>query len=439
MNTIVTLALVGFALLAVWLALEPVARLRTRRYFSRLKLRVLHPQRYALVNAVFAGGEGEVIGQRGNANTPERGQEIDMREKILELEPDASPFLILSKKAESEAAINYKYSWWEDKLNVRFDACGEEVEPAVTKIKVGNALMWAADDLIYNTRTGETMRVTGTEGEKVVVVRGVGSTAVKTKVEDEFLRVGSAAQQGALDKPARSKNPVEIVNYTQIFREPIDETNTRRATKDRTKPRDWARMRNKAGIEHAKDIEYAAMLGHPSDDKTGSQPRSTTGGFNHYATQNVTDAGGELTEPELWLGLTPAFRYGSSKKLGLLAQNVANIITNFPRSKAITTDPDPSKTYGIHMVQMITPLGKVLNLVVHYLLEGKELGKQMWIVDLANVGYRYLAGEEENRDTHIKPNIQANGQDGRKDEYLTECGFVYGQALTHGKFVNIEK
>ncbi len=397
---------------------------------------VRNPDHARLFAFTFAGGE-EVIGQRGNANTPERGQEIDMRETIMELEPDASPLLILSKRAESEPAINYKFSWWEDKLNARFDAAAEEVNSAATKVKVANAALWAADDLAFNTRTSETVRVTAIEGEKIVIVRGVGSTAATIKSEDELLRVGSAAQQGALDKPARSKNPVEIVNYTQIFREPVDETATRRATRDRTKPRDWNRMLNHAGIEHAKDIEYASMWGHPSNDLTGSQPRATTGGFNHFATQNITDVGGEMTETEWWNALTPAFRFGSSKKLALLSQQAASIITAYPRSKSLTTNPDPEATYGIHMVQMITPHGKMLNLVTHYLLEGKEGSKQVWIIDLSNVGYRYLNGEDENRDTHIKHNIQAPGQDGEKDEYLTECGFVFGQALTHGKIVNI--
>lgn len=398
---------------------------------SRLALRPASPVSYR--DYRFAGGE-EVVGQRGNANTPERGQVIDMREQIMELEPTSTPFLILSKKAESETTQNYKYSWWEDKLNQRFDAAAEVAEPAVTKIKVGIATMWGADDLIYVTRTGETLRVTGTEGEKVVVVRGVGSTAAKIENEDELLRIGSAAMQGALDKPARSKNPVEITNYTQIFRDPIDETRTRMETADRTKPRDWNRMTNHAGIEHAKDIEYAAMLGHPSNDLTGSQPRSTTGGFAHYATQNVYDAGGEITESELWNALSPAFRYGSATKLGLLSQGVTNIIAKFPQSKSMLTSPsDPSMTYGIAVVQLITPLGKRLNLVTHWLMEGKQLSKQMWIVDQANLGYRYFGAA----DTHIKHNIQAPGQDGQKDEYLTECGFVYGQPLTHAKIVNI--
>lgn len=402
---------------------------------ARLALRPASPVSFR--DYRFAGGE-EVVGQRGNANTPERGQVIDMREKIMELEPDSTPFLILSKKAETESAQNYKYSWWEDKLNQRFDKAGEEVNAAATKVKVGLPTMWAADDLAYITRTGETVRVTATEGEKIVMVRGIGSTAAIILAEDEILRIGSAAQQGALDKPARSKNPVEIVNYTQIFRDPIDETRTRMQTTDRTQPRDWNRQVNHTGIEHAKDIEYAFMLGHPSNDLTGSQPRSTTGGFNHYATQNVYDAGGEITEAEWWNALIPAFRYGSSTKLGLLSQQVHSIITKFPQSKSVITTPsDPSMTYGITMVQMITPLGKRLNLVTHLMLEGKELSKQAWVVDLANVGYRYLSGNGESADTHIKHNIQAPGQDGQKDEYLTECGAVYGQPLTHAKIVNI--
>jgi hypothetical protein len=402
---------------------------------ARLALRPVTPLSY--VDVRFAGGE-EVIGQRGNANTPERGQVIDMREQIMELEPDSTPFLILSKKAESEAALNYKFSWWEDKLDARFDAAGEAAEAATTKVKVGIPTMWGADDLAYVTRTGETLRVIKVEGEKIEVVRGVGSTAAKIEAEDELLQIGSAAMQGTLSKPARSKNPVEITNYTQIFRRPIDETRTRMQTSDRTKPRDWNRMVNHAGIEHAKDIEYASMVGHPSNDLTGSQPRSTTGGFNHYANQNITDVGGEVTESEWWNAMIPAFRYGSPTKLGLLSQQVHTIITKFPQSKSVITQPsDPSMTYGISMVQMITPLGKRLNLVTHWLFEGKQLSKQAWVVDLANVGYRYLAGNGESADTHIKHNIQAPDQDGQKDEYLTECGFVYGQPLTHSKIVNI--
>lgn len=384
----------------------------------------------------FAGGE-ETTGQRSTGNTPAGIQELDMREAILELEPDSTPLLILSKKAESTATVNPKFTWWEDKLNARFDKITEEKAANATEIPVSTSTMWGADDTLYVPRTGEMMRVTSAPTGKVVVVRGIGSTAAIVKANDEIMRLGSAAQEGAADKAARGKNPIELSNYTQIFREPVDATRTFLQTKNRTRPRDWDRQVNHAGIEHGKDIEYAAMLGTPSIDNTGTNPRRTTGGFNQAATQNITDVGGEMTEIEFWNALTPAFRYGSRSKLGLCSSTASAILTQYPRSKVIVTQPDASLTYGIHMVQMITPHGKILNLVTHWLMEGVELSKQIWIIDLANIEYKYLAGDEGSADTHIRHNIQSPGVDGKKDEYLTECGFVFGEALSHGKVIGI--
>lgn len=389
--------------------------------------------RARLFSATFAGGAEKVTGQRSTGNVETGILETDMRETIMELEPDAAPLLILSKKASPEAAINPKFEWFEDKLNARFDTLTAEKTSGETTLPVATEAIWAADDLMYNARTAELVRVVSMAGANATVIRGVGSTAATIKTTDELIRVGSAAEEGAADKAARSRNPTKVENYCQIFREPIDMTATALATQNRTSPRDWARATNHAGIEHAKDIEYAAMLGRPSVNTSGTNPRRTTGGFNYFATQNITDVGGEMTEAEFWNGTTPAFRYGSQTKLLLVSATIANIITNYPRSKAIVTDPDRSKTYGIHVVQMVTPTGKVLNVVTHWLFEGTELSKQAWIVDLTNVGYKYLNGGEGNRDTHIRHEIQAPGVDGKKDEYLTECGFYYGLALTHGK------
>ena len=397
---------------------------------------VRSPHRARLLAATFAGGE-VITGQMGTGNVAAGTIETDMRERIMELEPDSTPLLILSKKASPETAINPKYSWWEDKLNARFDTVSAESNSGDTTLEMSTIELWAADDLIYNTRTAEVVRVVSVAESVATAVRGVGSTAAVIKTTDELIRIGSAAQEGALDKPARSKNPTEIYNYTQVFREPVDETGTMLATANRTTPRTWDRAMNHAGIEHGKDIEYAAMLGKPSINTSGSHPRRTTGGFNHFATQNITDVGGEMTETEFWNATTPAFRYGSKVKLALCSATAASIITQYPRSKVIVEQPNASLTYGIHLVQLITPHGKVLNVVTHWLLEGTELSKQIWIVDLMNVGYKYLNGGEGNRDTHIRHNIQTAGQDGKKDEYLTECGFVYGQALTHGKITGI--
>jgi hypothetical protein len=393
-------------------------------------------ERARLFGAVLAGGAETVAGQRSTGNVAEGILEVDMRDQIMELEPDSSPLLILSKQASPEAAINPKYNWFEDRLNARFDTLTEEKNSSATTLPVTTETLWAADDLVYNVRTAELIRVASRSGANVTVVRAVGSTGATIKASDELIRTGSAAEEGAADKAARSRNPTEVINYTQIFREPVDATGTFLASKNRTKPRDWDRAMHHAGIEHAKDIEYAAMSGRPSVNTSGTNPRRTTGGFNYFATQNITDVGGEMTETEFWNALTPAFRYGSQKKLLAASTSFISIITGYPRSKVIVSQPDPSLTYGIHVTQLITPLGKILNVVAHYLMEGTELSKQGWIIDLANIGYKYLNGDEGNRDTHIRPDIQAPGVDGKKDEYLTECGFVFAEALTHGKVVN---
>jgi hypothetical protein len=58
---------------------------------------------------------------------------------------------------------------------------------------------------------------------------------------------------------------------------------------DNTSPHEWARQAAQKGVEHLKEIEYALLFGHPSEDLTGSQPRRTTGGARHFITTNVTD------------------------------------------------------------------------------------------------------------------------------------------------------
>jgi len=87
-------------------------------------------------------------------------------------------------------------------------------------------------------------------------------------------------------------------------------------------------------------------------------------------------------------------------------------------------------------MQIVSPHGN-LNLVTHWLLEGTVFANQIWVADLANVGYRYLHGDNGSRDTKVRQEIQAPGADSRKDEYLTECGFKFAQPLTHGKLINI--
>jgi hypothetical protein len=52
-------------------------------------------------------------------------------------------------------------------------------------------------------------------------------------------------------------------------------------------------------------------------------------------------------------------------------------------------------------------------------------------VDLANVAYRPLVGNGNNRDTVIMTNVQANDSDSRQDMILTEAGLEIALPETH--------
>jgi hypothetical protein len=409
-------------------------RVAPSQFFSALR----DPKLARLMAAPITGGD-DVAGARGTGNAPDGLLQVDMGERILELEPDSTPLLIFTKRAAKRQVVNPRFTWWEDELRTRFDTITEALADGVdTTIIVANVGIWAADDLGFLTATNEVFRVVSVNSgtSTLTVVRGVGGGAAAAADNAEVINIGSAAEEGSLDKPARSGNPAEIANYTQIFRTPVDTTGTRRSTADRTMPHDNVRAKNKAGIEHAKDIEYAAMLGRPSINTSGTHPRRTTGGFDHFATENVTDVSGAMTEAEFFAALRTPYRYGQKNKLGIAAPLPIEIITAYARTRIQVQNPNPDLTYGVRVTQVITGQG-VLNLVTHWLLEGERLGEEVWIVDLQNVGYRYLHGENGSRETHIRNDIHDPGYDGKKDEYLTECGFVFGQPDTHGKITGI--
>lgn len=386
----------------------------------------------------FAGAD-DVEGARGTANTGTNVLEPDYEANVAELEPNANPLLQLSKRMNKENSIQVKFNWFEKNPAARFDAInnGAGYTSGNTALVVDNGAQWHADDIIRVTRTGENLRVVSVATNTVTVIRAIGSTAAALLDNDELLSIGSAAQQGALSNTPHSNNLTEVFNYTQIFRRSVESTGTRMSSKDRTTPADWDRVLNEEGREYAKSIEYSAMFGHPALDTSGAQPRSYTGGWEHYCTQNASDVGGTMTEAELFASLRAPFRYTiGSTKLALAAMLPVDIVNAFPRGKLELIQADNDSTYGLKLQQLVTPHG-MLNFVTHPLMEGSVYANQIWIVDVPSLGYRYLHGANGSRETGVRENIQARDLDGRRDEYLGECGFVFKNPLKHGKILNI--
>ncbi len=364
---------------------------------------------------------------------------IEMGDQIDLLEPSAQPLAVFTRKAGKSATVAPKYSWLTDKSRARFTAInnGAGYSNSATSIDVDSAASIASFDTILNTRTGELMRVTNVSSNTLTVVRGVGNggTGVAMLDNDEILIVASAQPENDRAKAPRSNNPQKISNCTQIFREPFAESGTMSATGNQVNPLDWNLQARKSGIEHAKDIEYALLLGRKDFATVSGAELRTTGGIVQQIVTNQTDAGGTLTEDEWNAFLFTAMRYNSAKKALLLASGaVVMALNKFPASKQITRNDE--KTYGMDVTQWQSPFGTVAS-VYHPLLEGSKYGGYALCIDLDQVGYRYLAANGVSRDTKVFPNRQENDRDGRMSEYLTECGGEWGNEVRHALLTGV--
>ena len=379
-----------------------------------------------------------VSGQRATNTQGADQRAIDMKDKILLLEPDAAPLTVITKNIGRDKTVDPKFKWMEDELEPRWDAVnnGAGYASGATAIVVDNAAYFRVKNTVYVPRTGELMRVTAvnTGTNTLTVTRGVGGVGAAALVDNDELLIANTSQpEGDASLTPRSRNPVTVFNYTQIFRNGWSMTETARHSKQEG-GNDWNHQAMKKGIEHKKDIEYAIMVGRPSEDTSSGNAERTTGGFKHFVTTNITDAAGQLTETEFFTALRPMFRYGAKEKWGVTSALVVDVLNTFPRGKLEVRQGE--KTFGLRVMQYISPHG-TLNIVTHWLLEGGTLGGQMWVIDTDVVKWRFLAGANGSRDTHIRKEIQNRNVDGREDEYLTEAGLEFGLEKRHGQIVGV--
>jgi hypothetical protein len=249
--------------------------------------------------------------------------------------------------------------------------------------------------------------------------------------DDELYILSSAAMEGDVSKQARSQTPSVVTNYTQIFTDPVDESNTALASDFVTEMHDWDYVKKVKGIEHATKLERAFWWGKPSE--VGSPAVRTTGGFFHFqGSTNQTDAGGTFSETELWTTARTSFRYGSKRKLMFAGGLVVQVMNQFAQSKVQTRQGD--STYGLAITDYITPFGQ-LSVVYHPLFDDTGVYQGYGaIVDMVALAKRYLHGQQSkvgSRDTHFKENIEENDRDGEKGQYISEVGLKIGEPRRH--------
>lgn len=362
---------------------------------------------------------------------------VDMADRILLLEPSAAPLTVLLQKLDKKSVFNPAFKVLKDELHPIKSAINSATgyTASDTTLKLDNEEYFEATDILLVPRTGEVLRVTALSAtdSTITVTRSWGATAGAALVDnDEVVKLGDSRAEGASISTPLATTETSDTNYTQIIRTIFGLTGTL-MNSDLYGGADMAYQAKKKGIEHLRKINLSSWFGEKGINTSGGTPIRTTGGVHEWITTNVTDVAGALTALEMESFLRSVFRYGeSTTRMAIGSREAMSAIAMLALGHVEMMSSED--TYGISISRWKSPHGMVNLMTENLFSDADYLKERLYVLDLSQLGYRYLQG----RDTHLRTNVQANGDDARKDEYLTEFGIQRGIEKSSGLLKGIQ-
>lgn len=396
----------------------------------------------------------QILGNRNTAQGYNEDRIIrDVYPDISLLDPDKAPLITLwSKMKGSKPCSSPKLEWFEDDYVARWAVNGTATVANVTTstvVTVTDGTLFRPGDLfvvpkaIDSSTAPELIRVVSIVSNALTVVRNVGGGALDTIPASWDLRlVGSAAEENGAFPSPKTTTKTGKISYTQIFRTPTDFSNTAIATDHYGAPNGERKfMHRKKLVEHKEKLNSALLWGAASVDLTGGPngyPIRTTQGLRRTVVTNVTDGGTVLTKKKIDSFARQCFRYGSSNKILLAAPVIAGAINAWGVS-FLNVAPGENH-YGVNIKKIETPYGNWA-LVSDWMLEngagGYGFGGTAFSIDMDQLHMRHLSGNGEDRNTKVMQDVVQDGTDGKRDEILSEIGYVIMQEKYHGMLYNV--
>ena len=412
-----------------------------------------------------------IAGIRGTGDWGTDERPKNFRELILFRNPNGTaPFFALTAKMAEESVNDPEFAWWDepnDIIRVRLNGAITNVATAIVvdsgdptaafpdggdaagaNVGWGNATHLKPGDLLLEERaaepsiqTNEIMMVTAVaSATNFTVARSqAGTTANGGGIADNayLLKIGSAYEEGSAAPTATSRNPIKYFNYTQIFKSAYEATRTANKTKARTgnviendkKRKIW---------DHARDIELQFIFGQRFET-TGAngKPLRYTGGLRQFISQTTTTIfGGTTTLAQYLAASYKVFDWdspGGQSRIVFCGNNYLNNLNLLAKLNSQVQFQGTIKQYGMELESFRMPQG-TFHLKTHPLFNKHPIYFSSGIIiDAAATRYRYIT------DTMFEDNIQTPGADGKKGQWLTECGLEYrfaGRTMGyHGNFI----
>ncbi len=361
----------------------------------------------------------------------------DVDSAIHQLRPDITPFLTISRafKGGPRTVTDPKFFWLEDDVAAFSTTVSTDYTStsASNEIVVADSSVFLVQDIIYNAKSLERMRITViVNSTTLTVVRGFPLPTSTTSTglaagtaTNVLIRLGNLYPEGAASRDGTSGVEVEKFNYTQIIRTPYSITNTMKASKLRVGKDELGIMHAKKAMEHKIEIERFMLFGMRNEETAiFAKTSRTMGGLFQAITTNVTvDSDGTLTESEFNDFLETIFRYGSKRKLMLGGGTILKAINSWGKSD-LQIDPNWKK-YGLDLKEYFSPFGSIgISFAEEIFRLSTQLTGTAVVIDPANVRFVILRPTK-------KVQIVVD-MDGEKWEYVTECSLQVTLEKTHG-------
>ena len=401
-----------------------------------------------------------VAGLRGTGDWGTDERPKNFREMILFRNPNGgTPLTALMARTGSQSTDDPEFSWWDEPVDmVRLQVNGALSDSATTVVvdsadpstsapanNWGTAQHLKAGDLLLVEPTAdnatydhEIIKVSSvTNATTFVVTRSAAGTTNAAIGDDAYLLlIGNAYEEGTGAPDAASRNPVKYFNYTQIFKDTYQLTNTALQTHARTGD-PLQNDKKRKMWDHARGLEFAFLFGQKSE-ATGSsgKPERTMGGLRSFipAANTTVFAGAPDTTNTFLDAVYKVFDYESpagDTRIALCGNTFLNELNKIVKADSSTQIQfgDTVKQFGMNLKRFIMPQGELF-LRTHPLLNRHSLYQNScWIIDFSSLKWRPMRG----RDTKFKDNVQANDSDSRKGQWLTEGGLEVSRAgLTCG-------
>lgn len=395
-----------------------------------------------------------------NFGTDERPK--NWREGILRLYPNGkAPLTALTAAMKDRKVDDAEFSWFEKQMPAQRLKLGAAITNVATTFTLTNdvtgdgkmflttGLQLKAGHLLRIEQTGEIVRVSAnpSSATSITVTRAFGETAAAAIADiaaagvNPYLQViGTAYEEGSSAPTGINYNPAKQYNYTQIFRNTLEMTNT--AAKTRLRTGDQVKEAKRECLElHSVEMERAFFFGERVETTANNKPlrqmRGILRSIGALAPNNIINrAGASTTLDLLETYLEQMFRYGSSEKMAFCGNGFLLTLGKIIRKNSTWT-LTPGQEYNMKVTRLTCPFGELV-LKTHPLFNqmfgGTTTAVDFYgmhsgavVIDMDNINYVYLDG----RDTKYESDLQDNGVDGMHAGYLTEASIELHHPESH--------